>query len=50
MFAVNCPHHGSRVLLGLSDIDRIENTRHGIELHYTCSCGHHGKWVTGKQA
>ena len=44
MFSVNCPRHGTTVLLGLTDIDRIDNTSHGIVVHYTCTCGHHGVW------
>lgn len=49
MLSVDCPRHGTRVLLGLSDIDRIERSPAGIEVSYTCSCGHHGTWLTGKQ-
>jgi len=49
MFSVDCPRHGTRVLLGLSDIDRINNTDHGIEVHYTCTCGYVGLWLTGKR-
>lgn len=48
MFSIDCPKHGSTVLLGLSDINLINNTNHGIEVHYTCSCGHNGVWLTGK--
>ena len=48
MFSVDCPQHGANVLLGLSDIRQIENTNAGIRVHYTCSCGHRGVWLTGK--
>jgi len=48
MFSVNCPRHGRTILLGLTSIERIDNTDHGIEVHYTCTCGHHGVWLTGK--
>ena len=49
MFAIDCPCHGRRVLLNLSDIERIDNTSRGIEVHYICSCGHHGLWLTGRR-
>ena len=48
MFAIDCPSHGTKVLLGLGDIDSIDNTSRGIEVHYTCTCGHQGTWVTGR--
>lgn len=47
MFAIDCPRHGKRVLLSLSEIVRIDNTSRGIEVHYACSCGHHGLWLSG---
>ena len=50
LFSVNCTCAESEVLLGLSDIRRIENTDTGIRVHYTCTCGHRGIWVTGKGA
>ena len=49
MFAIECPRHRKTVLLGLSDIQRLDNTSRGIEVHYTCSCGHHGLWLTGRR-
>lgn len=50
MFSVECPQHGTMILLGISDIDLIENTARGIRVHYTCTCGHHGVWLTGRAA
>ena len=49
MFSVDCPQHGATVLLGLSDITQIENTDGAIRVHYTCTCGHRGVWLTGKR-
>ena len=42
MFDIFCPTHGTRVLLGSRSIERIENTDHGIRLHWRCSCGTRG--------
>ncbi len=50
MLSVQCPRHGRRVLLGLRQICGIVNTDHGIEVHYTCTCGHEGLWLTGAKA
>ena len=50
MFSVDCPQHGTTVLLGISDITQIENTASGIRVHYECTCGHKGVWLTGKAA
>ena len=49
MFDVTCPRHGHRVLL-FSDQIRLENTTHGIEVHWTCSCGATGVEVLGALA
>jgi hypothetical protein len=50
MLTVQCPQHGRRVLLGLGQICRIVNTGSGIEVHYTCTCGYQGRWLTGTKA
>lgn len=50
MLAVHCPRHGRQVLLGLGQICRIVNTDGGIEVHYRCTCGHEGLWLTGAKA
>ena len=47
MFSVYCPRHGSLVLLSHLGIDEMRNTRTGINVTYTCTCGHHGTWNTG---
>jgi hypothetical protein len=44
MFAPYCPVHGSRVLLSLDDIERLEHTSNGIAVHYRCLCGYRGVW------
>jgi len=38
------------VLLDLRQICRIVNTDSGIEVHYSCTCGHEGVWLTGAKA
>lgn len=50
MFDVYCARHGCRVLLFTSDIRAIHNTPDGIEVHYTCYCGHRGIWCTGRRS
>ena len=48
MFDIYCPEHGSRVLLFTNDIEEIRNTKRGIEVHYRCTCGYRGVWLTGR--
>ena len=50
MLSVQCPRHGRPVLLDLRQICRIVNTDSGIEVHYSCTCGHEGVWLTGAKA
>jgi hypothetical protein len=50
MFAVDCSGHGRRVLLSNRSITRLENTLHGIELHWRCRCGTEGVEVLGRLA
>jgi hypothetical protein len=47
MLSVQCPRHGRRMLLDLRQICGVVNTDHGIEVHYRCTCGHEGVWLTG---
>ena len=39
MFAINCPVHESKVLVGTRRIRSLMNTRHGILLDIECYCG-----------
>ncbi len=48
MFDIYCPDHGSRILLFANDIEEIRNTERGIEVHYRCTCGYRGVWITGR--
>lgn len=50
MFAVDCPKHGTRVLIWTSLVERVRNTPGGIEVDYRCTCGHRGTWSTGRRA
>lgn len=47
MFSVHCPRHGSLVLLSYLDIEEMRNTTTGIDVTFTCTCGHRGTWQTG---
>ena len=49
MFDVFCEAHGRRILLPTSRV-RLVNTMHGIEVHYTCTCGHTGVETLGVRA
>ncbi len=49
MFSVHCPRHGSLVLLSYLEIDEMRNTTGGINVTYTCTCGHRGTWQTGRR-
>jgi hypothetical protein len=42
MFAVFCPTHDARILLGSRHIKHLENTDHGVHLHWRCYCGTEG--------
>jgi lysyl-tRNA synthetase class I len=45
VFAVWCPRHGRRVLLGPSDIIGIDAASDaGFVIEYRCSCGHEGRF------
>ncbi len=39
MFAINCPVHGSKVLIGTRRIRSLVNTERGILLDVECYCG-----------
>lgn len=49
MFSVHCPRHDSDVLLGERHIESLRNTATGIEVRWTCSCGHRGIFTTGRR-
>jgi hypothetical protein len=39
MFAINCPEHASKVLIGTRRIRSLVNTERGILLDVECYCG-----------
>ena len=39
MLSINCPTHGTKVLVGTRRIRSLVNTEHGIVLHVQCYCG-----------
>jgi len=47
MFSVECPRHGDRVLLGPESIVAIVSGADGIDVHWRCTCGATGVWLTG---
>ena len=47
MFSIQCPRHQARVLLGLDAITALVPTPEGIEVHWRCTCGQTGVWLTG---
>lgn len=50
MFAIYCEGHGSRVILSNRHITHLDNTDHGIEMHWQCTCGTEGVEVLGQHA
>ena len=46
MFAVFCEKHGARVLLSSSSILSLDNGPDGPAVHWRCTCGHEGVWLT----
>lgn len=44
MFAPYCSAHGSRVLLPMSSITRLESGECGLVAHFVCMCGEAGTW------
>ena len=47
MFSVECPRHDGRVLLGPEAIVALVSAIDGIEVHWRCTCGQTGVWLTG---
>ncbi len=47
MFSVDCRRHGARVLLGPESIVALVSVADGIEVHWRCTCGEAGVWLTG---
>jgi len=48
MFSVNCPRHGSEVLLSESRILGIDRTGDGLMVRWVCWCGHVGSHHSGR--
>jgi hypothetical protein len=48
MFSVNCPRHGSEVLLSETRILGIDRTGDGLTVRWVCWCGQLGSHHTGR--
>jgi hypothetical protein len=48
MFAVYCPRHRHRVLLGHGAIQSVTNTPDGVVMQWECDCGAVGTMRTGR--
>jgi hypothetical protein len=48
MLSINCPKHGTKVLVGTRRIRSMINTQNGIVLHVQCYCGTHVVVGTGR--
>ena len=48
MFTVNCPRHGSEVLLSESRILAIDRAGDALKVRWVCWCGHVGSHHTGR--
>ena len=49
MFVIDCPAHGSRVLLSERRIRNLRNTDTGVLLDLECYCGHIEQISTGRR-
>jgi hypothetical protein len=49
MFAIQCPNHGTEVLVTERRIRRMENTPGGIVMDVECYCGTHVVVRTGRR-
>jgi hypothetical protein len=50
MFSVQCPRHGSEVLLSERRIVGIDRSHDHLTVRWVCWCGHHGSHRTGRPA
>jgi hypothetical protein len=48
MFTVNCPRHGSEVLLTESRIVGLDSSSDHLTVRWVCWCGHQGSHRTGR--
>jgi hypothetical protein len=48
MFTVNCPRHGSEVLLSDSRIVGIDRDGDSLTVRWVCWCGHAGSHRSGR--
>jgi hypothetical protein len=48
MFTVDCPRHGSEVLLPERRITALDTRGGRITVRWTCWCGHRGSHRTGR--
>jgi hypothetical protein len=48
MFSVQCPRHGSEVLLNERRIIGIQPDGDGLTVRWVCWCGHRGTHRTGR--
>ena len=49
MFTIDCPTHGSKVLLTERRIRGLRNVDAGILLEVECYCGHRALILTGRR-
>lgn len=49
MFAPYCPRHHSRVLLFAENIESLNRSESGFEVHFRCTCGYRGTWIPDRQ-
>jgi hypothetical protein len=49
MFTIDCPQHGTHVLVGTRRIRAFHNTDHGIFMSVECYCGSRVAVPTGRR-
>ena len=48
MFAIDCPRHQAKVLLGPRAVEQLVNTEDGVALRWRCHCGATGVETFGR--
>lgn len=48
MFTIDCPRHGTSVLLSERRIRAFRRSADGLEVDFECWCGHRGSFATGR--
>ena len=48
VFTIDCPRHGTAVLLSERRIRALRRSASGLEVDFECWCGHRGSFAAGR--